>query len=119
MYTVKVPAKGKKVVFRAKEVRTPAVFHNVTEKELKLLEVMLRAVDTEFELIEVNSKHLQKLAQKLNKNGIMNYQVQDGVVKYCFKDVDLEETKVEEVEIDDLFDSDDTMGKLLKNLDKE
>lgn len=119
MYTVKVKEKGKKVVFRSKEVRTPAVFHNVNEKELKFLEVLLRAVDAEFELTEVDSFNLKQIAQNLNKNGIMNYRLVDGVIKYCFKDVDFEETKVEEVDIEDLFESENTMDKLLKNLDKE
>ena len=119
MYNVKVSEKGKTIIFRNRDVRTPAVFQNVTEKELKLLEVMLRAVDVEFELIEIDNRHLKKVAQKLNKNGMLNYKVVDGVVKYCFKEVDMEETKVEEVDLDDLFEGDNTMGKLLKNIEKE
>jgi hypothetical protein len=105
MYTVKITGHGT-IMFRNRAIRLPATFNKVSSKDITFLEVMCRAANVEMEIMEKESKRLASVVQKLEENQIPNI------------DSDLEidgtETKIEE-----LFDSDDTLGSLMKKLEKE
>lgn len=102
-YTVKVEGPGT-LAFREKIARLPATFNRVTIKDLKLLKVMCKSINVKFEILEKESERLASVAKKA--------QSVDDVID--ISDIDQTETQIE-----DLFESDDSLGDMLKNLEKE
>jgi hypothetical protein len=104
MYTVKISTPGV-VVFRGKDVRTPAVFSKVTIKELKFIKVLCLSRNLTYEILEEESERLSQVAQKITD---------DQEILDFDEAIDNTDTTVE-----DLFESDDTLGDLIENLGKE
>jgi hypothetical protein len=104
MYTVKISTSGA-VIFRGKDVRTPAIFPKVTTKELKFLKILCLSQNLEYEILESESERLSQVAEKIHEGEeILDIETS----------IDNTDTTVE-----DLFESDDTLGDLLGNLGKE
>jgi hypothetical protein len=103
MYTVKVSNFGT-IAFRGKHVRLPATFNKVSEKELKLLKVICRSMSLQYEILEAESERIFRVAEKARADSQADY---------------TEEIENTETKIEDLFDSDDTLGSLLKNVEKD
>lgn len=104
MHTVKVNGPGS-MVFKGRQVRLPAEFKNLSDKDLKLLKVMCHHANVNFEIIGAESKRLASVAKKLSEAHITEEELKS-----------IDDT---DIEIEDLFTSDDSLGKLLGNLDKE
>ena len=104
MYTVKVTGPGT-ITFKGRAVRVPAVFNKVSERDLKILKVMCKAHNFEYEILEAESERLARVAEKVKADS--------GDVADVDAVIEGTETKVE-----DLFESDDTLGDLL-NMGKE
>lgn len=102
-YTVKVEGPGT-LAFREKIARLPAIFNRVTAKDLKLLKAMCRSINVKYEILEKESERLASIAKKAQI-------VADDIEPF---DIDQTETQIE-----DLFESDDALGDMLKNLEKE
>jgi len=102
-YTVKVEGPGT-LAFREKVVRLPATFNRVTTKDLKILKVMCQSINVKYEILEKESERLATVAKKAQI-------VDDNIEPF-----DIEQT---ETQIEDLFESDDTLGDILKNIEKE
>jgi protein gp37 len=102
-YTVKVEGPGT-LAFRGKQARLPATFNRVTAKDLKILKVMCQSINVNYEILEKESERLAAVAKKA--------QSVDNVI-------DVSEIEETETKIEDLFDSDDSLGDILKNLEKD
>jgi len=104
MYTVKITNSGT-ITFRGSPTRLPATFNKVCSQELKLIKVICRANNFIYEILEKESERLAFVAEKVRRT------------EYILdSDEAIEGT---EVEVEELFESDNTLGDLLKNLDKE
>jgi len=103
MYTVKIGGIGM-ILFRGKEVRVPAEFKKVSDKEIKYLKVVARRLNTTMEIMEKESERLASVAEKLSESDAQ------------LGDIEIDET---ETKIEDLFESDDSLGTLLNNLKKD
>jgi len=101
-HTVKVEGPGT-LVFRSKIARLPAIFNKVSDKDLKILKSMCRSIDVQYEILEKESERLAAIAKKAKT-----------VEEVESFDIDQTETKIE-----DLFDSEDSLGDILKNIEKE
>ncbi len=97
MYTVKISGPGT-ITFKGRTARLPATFNKISEKDLKLLKVMCLAQNFEYEVMEEESERLTRVAEKAKAEDIMS------------NDPDL----IEATEVEVLFESDDTLGDLLK-----
>jgi hypothetical protein len=104
MYTVKISTPGA-IVFRGKDVRTPAVFPKVTTKELKFMKIVCLSQNLEYEILEAETERLAQVAQKITED-------------QEFVDLD-EAIDNTDTTVEDLFESDDTLGDLIENLGKE
>jgi hypothetical protein len=103
MYTVKVSDVGT-IVFRSQQVRLPATFNKVTSKELKLMDVICRAQNIRYEIMEKESERLGAVVDKIVENDLDD-------VEY-----DIEDTNTQ---IEDLFEGDDSLANLLNLLEEE
>lgn len=103
MYTVKIKGPGT-IAFRGKQARLPATFHRVPLKELKALKLMCLSIHSEYEILEEESDMLASVAKKAK------------TAEVDLGDIDIDDT---DIKIEDLFDSDDTLGNLLKTIEKE
>lgn len=103
MYTVKVKGPGT-IVFRGKQARLPATFTRVPPKELKTLKILCNSVHSEYEILEQESERIASVAKKAKTSEV------------SLEDIDIDDT---DTKIEDLFDSDDTLGNLLKSIEKE
>ena len=103
MYTVKVKGPGT-IVFRGKQARLPATFTKVPAKELKALIILCQSVDSKYEILEQESERLASVSEKAK------------IAEINFDDIDIDDT---DTKIEDLFESDDTLGNLLKSIEKE
>lgn len=104
MYTVKITGPGT-ITFRQRPVRVPATFKKVSVKELKILKVMCKAHNLTYEVLEEESERLARVAEKIRH---------DEEVIDVDSAIDGTETTVEE-----LFESADTLEKLMGDLGKE
>lgn len=104
MYTVKIPDHGN-IVFRGKQVRLPATFNKVSEKDLKLLKVMCHSLNIKYEILEAESERLSKVLEKAKSANVILDPTRE-----------IEETNTK---IEDLFEGDDTLGDLLKSVGKD
>jgi hypothetical protein len=103
MYTVKIKGPGT-IVFRGKQARLPATFHKVPLKELKALKLACLSTNSDYEILEEEGDRIASVAEKA-KTAEIN-----------IDEIDIDDT---DTKIEDLFDSDDTLGNLLKSIEKE
>jgi hypothetical protein len=103
MYTVKVKGPGT-IVFRGQQARLPATFTKVPQKELKLLKILCKSANVEYEILEQESERIASVAEKAR------------IAEVNLGDIDIDDT---DTKIEDLFESDDTLGNLLKSIEKE
>lgn len=104
MYTVKVSGPGT-IVFRQRSIRVPATFNKVSVRELKLLKVMCQAHNLTYEILEAESERLAKVAEKIK-----------NIEEIADVDAAIEGT---ETTVEELFESDDTLEKLIGDMGKE
>lgn len=105
MYTVKVTGHGT-ITFRNRATRLPATFNKVSSKDMKLLKVMCKSANVDMEIMEKESERLASVVQKLEEDQSLKITAEH--------EIENTETKIE-----DLFDDEDTLGSLMKNLEKE
>jgi hypothetical protein len=105
LYTVKITGHGT-IAFRNRATRLPATFNKVSLKDIKLLEVMCISANVNMEIVEKESEILSSVVKKLEEDQVLNID----------SDLEIEGT---ETKIEELFDSGDTLGSLMKNLEKE
>lgn len=103
MYTVKLTDRGKILNFKGKQIRLPTTLSRLSEKDLKLLKVMCKAQAITYEILEQESERLATVIAKAKEAPVKPSDVNDDV----------------EIIVEDLFESEDTMGELLKHLNKE
>lgn len=104
MYTIKIEGTGT-ITFRNKPVRVPVILKRVSDKELKFIQVICRAQSLCYEILEAESNNLARVAKKLH----------DDIV---IKDIDGEIEKTEP-KIEELFEGNNTLDKLLDVVGKE
>jgi len=104
MYTVKIKGTGS-LIFGGRSIRVPATLKKISDKQLKLIKVMCRAHSLEFEILEEESDRLARVTEKLHD---------DSLIENIDEEIENSETIIE-----DLFESDDTLGKLLGEMRKE
>ena len=102
-YTVKVEGPGT-LAFREKIARLPATFNRVTAKDLKILKVMCQSINVKYEILEKESERLAAVAKKAQS---------------VDNNIDISDIEETDIQIEDLFDSDDSLGDMLKNLEKD
>ena len=102
-YTVKVEGPGT-LAFREKIARLPATFKRVTAKDLKILKVMCQSINVKYEILETESERLAAVAKKAQS---------------VDNNIDISDIEETDIQIEDLFDSDDSLGDMLKNLEKD
>jgi hypothetical protein len=83
-YRVKIRTAGQKVIHRKKQVRTPVVFNNVTERELLFIQSQARRLKLAYEL---------KKESELNSNP----KIDENFISDSISEVD-DEIKVEVLE---------------------
>lgn len=105
MYTVKITGTGM-IAYRNRSVRLPSTFKKVPKKDLKFLKVMCRSANVQMEILEEESERLASVVEKMKKPETQNID----------PNFEIEGT---ETKIEDLFDSEDALGSLLKNIKKE
>lgn len=102
MYTVKVSGPGT-ITFRNRTVRTPATFSKISKRELRLLKVMCTSKNLNCEVLEAESERLAKVVEKVKIE----------------EEVEVDETGLSDPNVEVLFESEDTLGYLLNNSERE
>jgi hypothetical protein len=104
MYTVKINGVGN-IVYKTRSTRLPATFKKVPEADLTMLKVMCISLNATMEISGLESDRLTSVAQKVQADKVI---IVDGF--------EIEET---ETKIEELFESDDTLGNILDQLRKD
>ena len=105
MYTVKITGSGV-MTYRNSTTRLPATFRKVPKKDLKYFETVCRSRNNKMEILEKESERLSSVIEKLHDPENENLDLDS--------EIDGTETKIE-----DLFDSEDALGSLINNIEKE
>jgi len=103
MYTVKINGVGN-IVYKTRSTRLPATFKKVSEANLTMLKVMCTSLNATMEISGAESDKLTSVVQKVQADKVID----DGF--------EIEET---ETKIEELFESDDTLGNILDQLRKD
>lgn len=93
------------ITFRNRSTRLPTTFNKVSKKEIKFLKVMCKAANVTMEISEEESERLASVVKKLEESEIQN--------------IDLADIEDTETMIEELFESEDALGSLMQNLEKE
>lgn len=104
MYTIKMTGAGA-IFFRGRDTRLPAIFKKVSKKELERVKVICHANGFSFEIMEEESERLKAVVEKA-KEEVPVEDMQDFLENSVTK-------------IEDLFEEDDTLGKLIEDLGRE
>lgn len=94
------------LVYKGKQIRLPATLYKVPDKDINLLKALTKAKSVEMEFLEEESVRLARMVNKVKSEELPEPN-------------SIEEIEKTEIKVEDLFDSDDTLGSLLKNTDKE
>ena len=105
MNTIKISGPGM-LVYKGKQIRLPATLNKVPDKDINLLKALTKAKSVEMEFLEEESVRLARMVNKVKSEELPEPN-------------SIEEIEKTEIKVEDLFDSDDTLGSLLKNTDKE
>lgn len=103
-FTVKLLDRGKTLDFKGQQIRLPATIDKLSKKDLTLLKVMCTAQGVTYEILEQESERLVSMIEKAREptNEVPEPMEEDG-----------------EIIVENLFESEDTMAELLKNLNKD
>lgn len=105
MNTIKILGPGM-IIYRRKQIRLPATIHKVPDRDIKLLKSLTKAIDVKMEFVEEETERLTSMVNKIKNEEVFNTN-------------SIEEIEKTEINIEDLFDGNDSLGNLLKNIDKE
>ena len=114
VYRVKIKTPGSKIVFRGKQIRTPVVLKNVSESELKIIEMFVRKNLLQSSVQLESDALSEELQERLRQEKRIPYE------EDLEKDIPIEELKTEPLSLlDKLIESegndeetDDLSGKL-------